>query len=298
MPQFTYRVYGLTLESDIEFPELLPGTGAGDVIVTRAAVPERLDTPTKTGRRFEMDTDGVLVRVAGLARYWMRSGRYLLVDQLPGASDVHVRAVVLHWILSMTLQWRGALVLHAGALVGNAGAVAIAGASGAGKSTLVATLARQGYRVLTDDVTAVVADVQHRFMVQPGYPRLALWRESLERLREPLSHLSHARIGRDKYWLPVNAVFCADPRPLAKLFVLRRADESNVTVESLSGGEAFTTLWRVLRERSTLTETRLSSGYFPQAAAVASRVPITRITRPVGRDSLEEIAGLVGESLR
>jgi len=56
------------------------------------------------------------------------------------------------------LAWRGYAVVHAGAVVGAAGAVVLRGPSGAGKSTLVAAAHRAGLEVLGDETILVARE--------------------------------------------------------------------------------------------------------------------------------------------
>jgi hypothetical protein len=63
----------------------------------------------------------------------------------------------LNSVLPLVVQARGTQVLHASAVAGPSGVVAVCGASGAGKSTLAAALAERGHEVLGDDALAYTA---------------------------------------------------------------------------------------------------------------------------------------------
>jgi hypothetical protein len=75
------------------------------------------------------------------------------------------------------LRLRGALPLHASAVVVDDHSIALMGGPGAGKSTTAAGFARLGHAVLSDDLAAL-REVGSDFLVQPGYPRVNVWPDS------------------------------------------------------------------------------------------------------------------------
>ena len=88
-------------------------------------------------------------------------------------------------------------------------AAVLAGPPGAGKSTLAAAFARFGYAVLSDDV-AVLEQLEGALHVQPAYPQLRLWPDSVALLfglrRGPAlsdSQLGQTRPRSDRKWLLV-----------------------------------------------------------------------------------------------
>uniref|UniRef100_B8HXX2 HPr kinase n=1 Tax=Cyanothece sp. (strain PCC 7425 / ATCC 29141) TaxID=395961 RepID=B8HXX2_CYAP4 len=81
-------------------------------------------------------------------------------------------------VLGFVLRLQGVTCLHASAVVLQNRVVVFMGEAGAGKSTTAAAFAQRGYPVLSDDVVALV-EANDRFMVQPAYPRIRLWQESV-----------------------------------------------------------------------------------------------------------------------
>ncbi len=73
------------------------------------------------------------------------------------------------------------LCLHAAVIERDGAAILICGPSGAGKSSLAASLHRQGWSIVVEDL-AVVEPVEDHFQVRPGYGRLRLWPDSVAAL--------------------------------------------------------------------------------------------------------------------
>jgi len=94
------------------------------------------------------------------------------------ASDNDVASIYLvNTVMAFVLRLRGHEVLHASCAEIGGVAVAFAGPSGSGKSTLAACLARRGFTILSEDVTALV-DRGDRFDVLPSHRRIRLWSDA------------------------------------------------------------------------------------------------------------------------
>jgi hypothetical protein len=84
-------------------------------------------------------------------------------------------------ILSFTLWLRGGFSFHASALAINGKSIIVMGDSGAGKSTTAAAFALLGYPILSDDLVAIKDDGE-KFWVQPAFPMIRLWSQSVAAL--------------------------------------------------------------------------------------------------------------------
>ena len=109
-------------------------------------------------------------------RYAVRGGCEIFYDPAEGASARNVRLYLLGSAFGALLHQRGILPLHANAVALDGQVHAFLGHPGAGKATLAAAFHDRGYRLLSDDVCAVRLDAQDRPWVEPGMPRLRLWR--------------------------------------------------------------------------------------------------------------------------
>lgn len=298
-PFFCYAVYGLTVSSDVPFPELCPATtDTPDVRIHQGSVPEHLDEPKVSGVLFETTTDGYLLRVHGVASYWARAGREILIDPEESAPPTDVRTFLYGSVFTALLHQRGVLVLHAAGIVGSRGAVLLAGHSGSGKSTLLAALAKRGYSILTDDAAAVSFDASDRLMVQPGFPEVGLWKAAAARLGHWSEALRRVRPGIEKYSLPVESQFSETPQPLAAVYVLDVSNDDHVVVEPLENSARFEAVRVQTRNLRVLEGLEMTLPHFKLVAAVAAGTPVVRLVRPRGRDSLDELVTRVEQSLQ
>jgi hypothetical protein len=124
------------------------------------------------------------------------------------------------------LSLRGTTSLHAGVVALAGRAVAFAGAEGAGKSTLAAAFAQRGERVLGDDIAPLV-DCGAHFEVQPSYPRIRLWPESVKFLFGSADALPRISSSWDKRFLQLDCDgFSNQPLPLAAIYLIGNREEA------------------------------------------------------------------------
>ena len=237
---FRYRLFGLTIASELELAELAvaPPDAMADVTIA-------LDDAGPVGDLGQepVPTDGgFVIQIAGVARYSVRGGAVIRVAPDPSAAPANVRLFLLGSAMGMLLHQRGLLPLHANAVEIDGRAFAFLGHSGAGKSTLAAWFYDRGHAVISDDVCVVRQDAGRAPTVSPGLPRLRLWRDALERSgRDPAAH-PHSYSG-DPDYDKFDVALCRatpDELPLAGVVLLRWGATAGILrLNGLSGVEVL-----------------------------------------------------------
>lgn len=281
--------FGLLLDSDIPLPDLpeLPaapvaGERPPDVVVRlgepapcpsgACRLPHGLWVDGDDGRRIGFD-------VPGVGRYVCERGARITVAPEPGASPDAVRLFLLGSALGVLLTQRGMLVLHGNAFrIGDACAVVL-GHSGAGKSTLAAEMGRRGHAILSDDVVPV--DEAGRAV--PGWPRIKLWQDALDRIGVSSDGLQRVADGRDKFHLPVPRAV-ADPLPVRWIYVLDRG-EGALRLTEVTGASVFSHLHEHCY-RNEILRGALRQHHLARAAALAARARVVRVDRPYDADTV------------
>src|SRR6056297_1487836 len=196
-PSFKYRAFGLNIQSDFEIAEMQPFSfDRPDVKVVMAEVPGKIDNPLRQGVRFQLTDSEFLPNVDNVARYYVADGTSIRIDKHNGSTMQELRLFLLGMVFSALLHQRGMVPFHASALKRpNETGFLICGHSGIGKSTITAHLLKQGYSLLSDDIS-VVKPEQDQVFVYPSYPFIKLWKDVMEhldfsaedgtRLRDPL----------------------------------------------------------------------------------------------------------------
>jgi len=304
-----YLVYGLRLLSDHPLPLTPAMEGSPDVILTDGGFLPPDMTPHP---RRNPDTQWSRSEAGARLRYCNARGELLeyrfsagggRVKMLRTRTDVDVTPITLGSAMGAALFLRGIPVLHATAVAIGDRAVVIAGNSGAGKSTLSAALIKQGASLLADDLAALYHG-DDGYLVQPGFPRIKLYRESgavAGLSGDGWPRIFDDDLCDDKRWLDLGGTpggFCSVPRRVTAVYLLeaRSVDLKSPRMEQLHPREASVVLTRHFYGTITFDielKTRLR-----WAGRIAGQIPVSRVTLPGRLDRLADVAGILMESFR
>ena len=240
----SYAAFGLSLVANREIPGLLPSftsTHAHTRIRLGESPPSPpvfgepppqpwYTSPCEDGR----DRPALQVwTVAGGAYFRLRysDGTEFWLDRAgtqiwtiwPEPSTVEDTATyLLGPVLGFVLRLRGVTCLHASAVAVDGRAVALVGPPTAGKSTGAAAFSALGYPVISDDIVAL-SEQPGQLHVQPGYPQLRLWPDSVALLYGTAEALPRLTPTWDKRALDLTrngGRFQNAPLPLAAVYLL------------------------------------------------------------------------------
>lgn len=275
------RAFGLNLRFDSLAP---PGawaerTGGADDVVLAAAAAAELEEAwsgfAEPGWGATIDEVPFAVeRGASGDHRFRRDGRTLAHSSAAGDAILcevgdggagEWRALLDSVLFSVALL-RGFEALHAGAVVLEGRAVAIAAGAGGGKSTLLAELVDEGAELLSDDVVVLRPGAGRPPAAHPGPPLMTV----PSALRRPPGELL-ADLG-EEIWRAVPAT--AAPAPLGAIVLLDRSARGSARLEPVERPLA-PLLSALLRFPRTPERERRR---FELAAALAETVPIRHLS--------------------
>jgi hypothetical protein len=303
-----YRIYGIDLDCETDFGLPLPESpGAPRVrFEMRGEAPVDLDRPedgrarpaassasTVDGRvafTFAALDDCDVVRVTGVGDYFLYDD--LVVCHL--THPEHAALVPVHlfgMVLSLWLERRGVLTLHASAAATAVGAVAVLASKGAGKTTLSAALVAGGGALLTDDLLALPFDGD-AFVAQPAYPQLRMTLTQAEAFAGTAEGLGVVNPTTGKVGVPVDrfGTFSAAPAPLRAVYLPSRVDGGEaVSFETLTPRNAFLEVVRHTFLPREVADLGLQRDRFERLTRLASTVPFRRVSFPSGAEVLPRV---------
>lgn len=311
MPPFTYRAFGLAIESDAPVPGLFPSpVESADVQIHMGERPDDAGVPatplqvvwrseaneddpadavtlygTSDGRYMHLAyADGVRFRLA-------RDGREIWASWPESSSAAHAGTYLLGPVLGFVLRLRGITCLHASVVVVGGRAVALVGPAGMGKSTTAAAFALRGGRVIADDIAVLIPDGPE-WMVHPTIPGLRLWDDSVEMLlgnREALPLLAQGWEKRHLDLQSSTAGFWPDaPVPLGAVYILADADPAQHAACRLHGRDALMALVSNTYA-NVLLDAGMREAEFVALSALARSVPVWRVPAPTGAQALADL---------
>jgi len=291
-----YSVFGLTVRSELDLPELFPAEHSGDpdVVVRIATLAEPERAPGLTGQG-----DTLLLTIPKVARYFIRAGREILVEPEAAVPERNVRLYLLGSAFGALLHQRGLLPLHANAVEIDGKAVAFMGESGAGKSTLATWFHDRGFRVIADDVCVVQFGHDGEVRACPGLPRLRLGQEVLEATGRRASAFHPSYLGDEqfkKYDVSIDTKAARRSIEVGAAFILGKADA--FSVERLSGVDGANAVFDNTYRGEYLDRVDGHQGHWSAAIALVRKVPIYRLSRIRDIARLDEQCELILQWVR
>jgi hypothetical protein len=297
-----YSAFGLNLQTNRPIPGLTP-LPVESSVDARIWLDEGSGLPVDADLAPWYETDDP-VQAAPALRVWrLASGagfrlRYsdgteFLVDRegseiratwLDSSTLADTATYLLGPVLGFVLRLRGTTCLHASAIAVGERAIALVGPAGAGKSTAAAVFSRMGHAVLADDIVAL-SDRDEIVRVQPAYPQLRLWPDSVALLYGTVDALPRLTPTWDKRALDLTrdgGRFRQLPLPLAAVYVLAgRSPDSTPCIAALHGRESLLTLLANTYVRYLLDST-MRAREFATLGRLVSEVPVRRVVSLAG----------------
>jgi hypothetical protein len=266
---YFYSVFGLTLRANLALPQMSsvqllsdnstdansvgPRTQEVEVEIELGASPNESDVGLAVGGQVVYKTDDVdsagnpALQISSIGnslrldyfdgtKFWLDDQGTRISATWPENLTIEDTATyLLGPVLGLLLRLRGVVCLHASAVSFGDYAVALMGPEGAGKSTTAAALASQGCGIVSDDVVALT-EAAGVFHVQPAYPYLSLWPESVQSIygnpdvlprfsqnyEKRCLSLSSQKLRFEKRCLPLRAIYLLGERRLDPAPTFRR----------------------------------------------------------------------------
>ena len=200
-------------------------------------------------------------------------------------------------VMSFVLQSRGIFTVHASAVSYNGKAVAFLGSNGYGKTTLAYYFAKQGHRLITDDVLPIITKAK-QLLVHPGAPSMNLWSQTLANLK---SAQEASGIGKHRYGIDLlNVKFCDEAIPLHKLYFIQPTmpnNDSVVEIETMAGARCLIELLCYTRA-STMIGLEEQKKLLETYGSLLSQTSARKLTYKRGFDCLPDVYSSICEDLK
>lgn len=292
-----YRVYGLSVESELELPELVAALDTPpDVTIRFGSVVVGL--PPDRDAQSWLETGTNPVRTASVyeavGRFEVLAGSHIIVDPASAADARLLRHALLGPVLAQLLWQRDLFTLHASVVRVGARHAAFVGASGEGKSTTAAALGARGHALVCDDIAAIPWH-ERPIRALPGFPRMRLYADTLRSVGADPDALPlvHGLIDKRLQSAPS---FVDEPVLLDRIYVLETAHE--LRAEPLPAREALVEVMKHAYNAYQFAPVVGFQRHMQMAASVAGAVPVFRLLRPKDLKLLPDLVGLVESHLQ
>ena len=298
-----YKLYGLIIESDIEFMQLVQAENAdiweNDVVTVKNGnianeVNNKLQGKT-VNYNVEFDVSCFRNR---FGYYLVRNGNEILYEPKEEPLNDMIKSFILGYCISLVLLQRKILAIHCSAVClpdgeNDDGAILISGTTGAGKSSVTRKLLESGYRFMADDVAAI--RYEEKALVYPAFPYQKLCRNEVVKRDLKADELIYVGEDKDKFFVPVKGMFEGNPKALKCMIFLSVSDDSAVNIKKLKGIEQLFAFKRNLFLFMFGGDWQNTPSFMELCLKIVGECPIYVISRPREKDTLEDIARIIKE---
>lgn len=294
-----YEAFGLVLRSDFAFPDMeeTPRRDV-DITINRTAI----SAPCQD-RDFEWLTHDIEPDVQTFV--WKTLGTYRVsghdtidIDPVEGADDRHISIPLFGAVFATLLHMRGALVLHASAVVYEGKCAIFLGDKGAGKSTTAYTMIANGFELLSDDVVAITFDEVGQPKVLPAFNQVKLMDDAATRFGLDLEAAAQIHPLVEKRRHQAQGAFCTRAVDVAAVYVLDRDASGEVVVfppkDALTNLIAFS---YASRFGGDAFPSKIAIGHMQACANLIKTALVAKLVVPDSLDHIEDAVGLVKDGL-
>lgn len=294
---YHYLLYGLTICSDLYFPQLISCNQPShiDVIISQSQIPD--DIKEKAQKQYFEIGESCSWFINQTLLAVITNGSTINYEIRSSRSSFDIQTYLLGFGFSLLFQQRNLLAIHCSALSLHNQSILISGESGAGKSTLTTSLLEQGYQLQGDDLVMAAPKKSGQTIVYPGFPYQKLCRDAVIKKSLPFDDLIYIDEDKDKFLVPCKEVFNDTPTPLKAIYLLVLTNETQVTMKEITGVNKLFAMQKCLFLRKLYQLTSFPPAVIKNCIEIANQVPVYVIQRPVVGDTVEEIRRWIRNNL-
>jgi hypothetical protein len=286
---FYYRAFGLNIASEVELPELVEGVLPADIEIHYGNVPSSIENPLTSGVRFQASPQLFLLKVDYVARYLIKGGKEIIIQTESGTREEDVRLFLLGSAFGALLHQREMLPLHGSAVDIDGKGYIFSGISGSGKSTFAAALYQKGFNFIADDVCLLTLSGDGFPLVQPGYPQMKLWTDSLMALGKDPVDFKKLKVGIEKHGVYTGARFSEKSCKVEAVFIISPRNKEGFEIDEIKGLGKFTILQENTYRPRFVEGMGDKSYHFRYLTALGDHVKVFRFYRPTTAFLLDEM---------
>ena len=282
---YHYFTCGSNIRSVIELPDLV-AINACEIDLT--IVRENLQPPAlepvdcwRLGRRafYGHDEKRDFLHWDGIGDFAAEGGTKLFFSQKTDDFPLF-RLYLLNEALGIALFQRGLFLLHASAVEVNGEGIVFMGTPGAGKSTTAAACAKQGYRILADDMVVIKTDHPEGPVLFPALTDVKVWNTSVNGLFLDQKNLKPLIAGSRKKVLkqPKLEYEFKKAIPLSHIISINPGNE-HINLQAMDPVEAFLALTQYFPLPPQLLKGKQLQRHFSQASTIIKDAKIWQLNR-------------------
>ena len=246
---YCYELYGLRVQSNIEFPQLLAidefseDSAEIEMLMENNSINSDSDEARQDQKKgYGLTENGVwFYNQAGYFdiktendKTTIRCAKYSDVD------ESIVRSFFLGNCVALGMTQRNKIVLHGSTLLMGDKTILICGNSGSGKSTTAMALIEKGAKLIADDISVIDVETSDGCAyAYPAFPEQKLCRDAVEYNHIDVEKLSYVNEDRDKFSYIRKDVFENKKKKVDGMIAIRTVEGTNeeVSIRKIDGAD-------------------------------------------------------------
>lgn len=284
---YYYSLYGLTVESDLDFfqlRELKHKPEQIDVFIYQSILENRLEEELE-GKSYSIGKHSTILSNKTV-HLVVEEGNTIKYQAKENANWQYLKTYLLGFGFAFLFLQKNQMAIHCSSVVCDKGALLLAGESGSGKSTLTRALIKAGFKLLADDMELVWVRGNDLF-AYPAFPYQKMCRNEVEKLANPQEAIYIDEM-KDKFMVPCFSVFEEQEQKVMGIVTLKASNCEQVQLEEVKGLEKLYAIYGNLFVRKLLQQEKINPHILDDCLKIAAIIPIYHLNRPVGVDSVEE----------
>lgn len=295
----TYEVYGLIVQSEVEFPEVLLAdpTNTIDVTIQYGEMPDVVYAKKAEGyESYLVFPRYSWFHVPEVGDYYIENGTTIIVKMENDPDSKLFRAMILGAALTTALMQRNIIAIHGGCVTINNKGVLISGYCGSGKSTIVTELMKHADGFVADDTVAIDVTSEGVY-ARPTYPQQKLCRDAAIHYGYDIKKLVRLDEEREKYGIKRVDEFVKEPVELGLFCTISIYDGDELIIEEITGAEKIDTIYKNLYLSHVYREIGAVPEFMKNCLLMAQMVPMILIKRPRNKNTIQQIVEKINESI-
>lgn len=293
MKKYYYRIYGLLMESEYEFPQFLQEkeTSEPDIVVQIGHISDDIKKLADEGTRFGFRGKELWFN-SGVGLFWIHD-KYISFEGYNGGTIDDAAQYISGLCLSILLWLKGMIMLHGACLRIKDKTVIVAGGSGSGKSSTSTELIKRGALLIADDVTGIRKE-NGEYYSYPAFPGQKLCLDQVEKNGINTEGLNQVKYDLNKFEIPRNDIFYDAPSKVDHMFWIDLGKVDTVEMKDIDGADKVQAVTKAIFINWFFNE-----AFKPEAQDIlrciefAKDIKIHQIIRNRQKDTLNEIVNYI-----
>lgn len=287
---YKYRAYGLLIESEIEFKELLSpinNNDEPDVVIKYGIIDSDIKEILFQGVKTIISENNISFTIKDLGFFHIKNATEIIIEPNNNADINEIIAYLLGTCMGLSLYMKGVLAIHGSCIDFKDKAIVILGQSGAGKSTMTSAMIKKGYSLIADDISAISIDEE--ININSAYSAQRVCDDMME--WNKYNKEEYKKINMDnriKYIIPEETNFRFGKYPLYSIFELCVDNVESSNIIEIEGSEKLQTLLNNIYGIQHMRSFGINKDIIKQCIYIAKNIPMYRITRPINGFTVDE----------